>query len=274
MLDFDDTTEQAGKPATSTLAIVSFVAAFLCQPVGLVIGVIALIRIIRSQGRLGGLPFAISGVVVSCFLALFCLPMMAAIAIPALLVSRSKANEASALLSIQSISVAQESFKTFGCIDQDKDGEGEYAFLAELGGQAPCRVGGNSFGADPFIEKALGTIDNGGVAVKAGYCFKMVLPDGRGGAYEESANALPAPDPKAADAQESGFLLYAWPETERSGRRLFVLTPGKQVYVCSPSPNIGRTAPPPWDLAFEDTDGDGDRDFDDLIDQRRFEPVQ
>ena len=67
----------AGQPRTRRLAIWSLVlalATLLCPPaglVGLIIGILALVRISNSAGQLRGRGFAIAGIVVACVLLVF-----------------------------------------------------------------------------------------------------------------------------------------------------------------------------------------------------------
>ena len=59
--------------------------------------------------------------------------IIAAIAIPNLLRSRMSANEASAAGAMRTLSTAQVSYQAAGFKDNDADGVGDYATLAELG---------------------------------------------------------------------------------------------------------------------------------------------
>ena len=53
-------------PRMSKLAIASLVCALLCSPIGLALGILAILVIYRSEGRFRGMGLAISGIVVSC----------------------------------------------------------------------------------------------------------------------------------------------------------------------------------------------------------------
>lgn len=52
-------------PKTSALAVVGFIFAFLCNFVGLVLSIIALVRINKSNGMLRGKSLAIAGIILS-----------------------------------------------------------------------------------------------------------------------------------------------------------------------------------------------------------------
>jgi hypothetical protein len=53
------------EPKTSAMAIIGFVFAFLCSFVGLVLSIIALVRINNSRGQLRGKSFAVAGIILA-----------------------------------------------------------------------------------------------------------------------------------------------------------------------------------------------------------------
>jgi hypothetical protein len=52
-------------PKTSAMAVIGFIFAFLCNVVGLVLSIIALVRINGSKGQLRGKSLAIAGIILS-----------------------------------------------------------------------------------------------------------------------------------------------------------------------------------------------------------------
>jgi type IV pilus assembly protein PilA len=95
---------------TSTLAVVALVFSVLCAPIGLVLGIIALIRIGNSKGELGGKGVAIAAVIVPlAFVPI--VGVLTAIAIPNFIryQIRSKATEARLLLG--AICTSEEAFR-------------------------------------------------------------------------------------------------------------------------------------------------------------------
>ncbi|MBI5477970.1 MAG: DUF4190 domain-containing protein [Deltaproteobacteria bacterium] len=52
-------------PKTSAMAVIGFILAFLCNFVGLVLSIIALVRINNSKGQLRGKSLAIAGIILS-----------------------------------------------------------------------------------------------------------------------------------------------------------------------------------------------------------------
>lgn len=100
--------------ASMILGIIGFLTAiilvgFLFAVVGLILGIVALLKIHKNPRVYGGKPFAITGIAVSSLVMLL-LPVIAAIAIPNLLAARRSANEASAISSIRALSSAQNTF--------------------------------------------------------------------------------------------------------------------------------------------------------------------
>ncbi len=140
------------------------------------------------------------------------------------------------------------------CVDQDQDGEGEYGFLGELAGTSPCRGSGQAFERSPYVPSSMGPAGGRGVAVRNGYCLVVYLPDGRGGGRFEADDD---PYPEAADAQETGYVAYAWPLDRSSGKAMFAIDSQGLVHERRPSPCFGRGNPPAWDQAYEDSDGSG-----------------
>jgi type IV pilus assembly protein PilA len=106
------TDAQAPTPPTSKLAIWSLVLSILCTPIGLVMAIIALIKISGSKGALGGNGWAIGALVVS----LGCVPLVggmgAAIAIPSFVKFQCKSMQSEARVQLQSMHVAQSLFQT------------------------------------------------------------------------------------------------------------------------------------------------------------------
>lgn len=148
--------------------------------------------------------------------------IIAAIAIPNLLESRVTANEAAASATLKSgIFPAQIQFQGGGYQDQDQDNRGEYGTLAELSG----RLKTNKIGAGQ-LKLLTGPLALGDTA--NGYRYRMFLPDGKNGALT-SDNAERADNVAASDAQERYFACYAWPMSNDTGRRMFVLTQDGQL---------------------------------------------
>jgi type IV pilus assembly protein PilA len=118
------------------IAILTCIGA-IASPVGLVLGVVAIVKTNRRPGEYGGKGLAIAGTSVNAFALFVVIPMMAAITIPNLLAARMAANEASAIGTMRSIATAEATFQStkgkgsqFGTLKELIDS----GLLAEIGG--------------------------------------------------------------------------------------------------------------------------------------------
>lgn len=104
------TTSTAASPPTSRLAIASLVFTILCMPVGILLAILALVRISKEgKDKLGGQTLAI----ISLCLSVACIPvsgMMAAIAIPNFIKFQCLSKQSEAKSNLKSAYVALESF--------------------------------------------------------------------------------------------------------------------------------------------------------------------
>jgi len=151
--------------------------------------------------------------------------IVSAIAIPQLSAARVTANESSAVATLRSLASAQALVSASGAIDTDFDGRGEYAYLGELSGAVPVRigvggaVGPGTLGLDelaPACMSASFANVAGGVITKSGYVFQVWIggPTVAGAvtaiAEDATGGKLLAPftDPQNA---ETYWCAYAWP---------------------------------------------------------------
>ncbi|MEX1024274.1 MAG: prepilin-type N-terminal cleavage/methylation domain-containing protein [Planctomycetota bacterium] len=166
--------------------------------------------------------------------------IIASIAIPKLMSARISANENAAVATLRSIASAQAQIESACAIDTDADGGGEFGYFAELAGVGPLRIYDaatdtavlGTDGADELTPPILGTAfgdiiedANGeGVVERAGYLFKMFLPDATAQGVGEDPAGLGAatlPDP---DEAEILWCCYAWPaDTGKTGNRAFFI---------------------------------------------------
>lgn len=187
--------------------------------------------------------------------------IIASIAIPKLLSARLAANESAAIATLRSLSSAQAQIQSAAAIDTDSDGGGEYAFFAELSGQAPMRVdnagvvGAGAVGTDelspPILSSAFGNVDANGVVTRSGYCFQVFLPDAANAGVSEAGGVPTTTD---SDNAEVLWCAYAWPvQYNQTGNRVFfvnqegdLLQFNNRVAV----PYEGSAAGPGYDSAF------------------------
>ena len=82
---------------------------FIIAPIGLILGIVALVKSNRRPSEYGGKGFAIAGIAI-CGLLTITLPVILAIAVPNLLAARRAANEGSAIYTIRTISDAEQKY--------------------------------------------------------------------------------------------------------------------------------------------------------------------
>jgi hypothetical protein len=133
---------------------------------------------------------------------------------------------------------AQFQFQGGAYVDQDGDGIGEYATLAELTGAAALPSGKQ---AEP-----LAVID-----AESGYRFAVWLPDGKGAALQSAAVARVA-NAGAAEQQERSFVIYAWPADGSASTRSFAID---QTGVVFEAPYTGKE--PAWNELYSGQGWDG-----------------
>ena len=136
---------------------------------------------------------------------------------------------------------AQFQFQGGSYADQDGDGVGEYATLAELMGKrpAPGRTQGEVL--------AEGFADDG---ARDGFRYAIYLPDAKGGALDGAGGRKA--DKAAADAQERAFVVYAWPVQAAGGSRAFAVDQTGVVYE---APYTGSA--PAWNALYGGQGWDG-----------------
>jgi prepilin-type N-terminal cleavage/methylation domain-containing protein len=209
--------------------------------------------------------------------------IIASIAIPKLMSARISANENAAIATLRSIASAQAQLQSSCAIDTDADGGGEFGFFGELAGTAPLRFYDAAADApgidvavlDPSIlPTAFGDViqdsNNECVVARAGYYFKMFLPDAtNAGDIQGIAEDGPVgvggstggtfPD---SNNSEVMWCCYCWPiEPESTGNRCFFINQegdllqdlnnegGSNVTIFYE----GLTSVPTFDAAYDDT---------------------
>jgi hypothetical protein len=156
---------------------------------------------------------------------------------------RIAADEAAAIDALKAIAVAQERFKAEVRVDANRDGVGEYGYLAELALEPPFGI----------VRKSC--------AAYRGYLFEVWLPSAKSagaiGAIREDTDggrsADPSPDPVEGARR---WCCYAWPLAyDLTGRSAFFVDQRGQVLECANArrePFSGRSqaARPGFDEAY------------------------
>jgi prepilin-type N-terminal cleavage/methylation domain-containing protein len=154
--------------------------------------------------------------------------VIASIAIPNLLAARLSANESAAIATLRLFISSQTAVQNSRGIDVDRDGVGEYGWLAEMSGALAVRdaVGPHSgpVFSPPILAGSLGEVDPSGMVQKSGYVYRMSLP-GAGGAGLGEAAGGGSPTGEDPDQTELYWVAHAWPRAyANTGRRTFCVS--------------------------------------------------
>jgi prepilin-type N-terminal cleavage/methylation domain-containing protein len=169
--------------------------------------------------------------------------ILAAIAMPNLLSSRMSANESAAIATLRQIISSQVAVQNSRGIDQDIDGIGEYAWLAEMTGIVQVRDAtgphNGPFLTPPTLSQSLGHVDANGLVAKAGYVYRLALPGVGGVGLVEAANGG-SPTGEDPDRAEQYWIAYAWPSGyANTGKRAFCVDQGGDIVQTA---NVGAGA--------------------------------
>lgn len=147
--------------------------------------------------------------------------IIASFTLPSVFSSRANANEKAVIGTLRTLISGQAALRSSGKIDLNRNGVGEYGYLAELSGSMSLR-GGYPPLDPPLLSAAFRNVAAGTV-VRSGYVFRMFLPDSDGiGIPEADDGGEQASSPPDAVMSETFWTCYAWPVTFGvSGRRAF-----------------------------------------------------
>ncbi len=147
--------------------------------------------------------------------------VIASFTLPTVFSSRATANEKAVVGTLRTLVSGQASLRSSAKVDMNRNGAGEYGYLAELSGGASLR-GGYPPLDPPLLSAAFQNVVTGTV-IRSGYVFRMFLPDAEGIGIPEAEDGGPQsgnlPD---ANNSETFWACYAWPVTFGvSGRPAF-----------------------------------------------------
>jgi hypothetical protein len=149
------------------------------------------------------------------------------------------ANETAAIATLREIAVGQAHVQTWGKIDCDQDGIGEYGTFLEMTGSVPVRSGFVEGKSDfskrgskiepPVSSAQLAGVDAAGVVRRNGYCYRIYLPDSAAPSRfthetgpAEKVGLAGGTARVLVDLAETTWCAYAWPEKiGDTGRRAF-----------------------------------------------------
>ena len=156
--------------------------------------------------------------------------VIAAIAVPNLLVAKSSANESAAIAAMRQLVTCQAQVLNQRFVDMDGDGRGEFAFFGELAGSLSPRGGAGGVMTPPLLSHSFSNVQNGRIS-RQGYHFMIYLPDAAGIGLEELSNTYASVD---ADLAEENWCCYAWPANRgTTGRRVFFANQSGELLFCS-----------------------------------------
>jgi len=146
--------------------------------------------------------------------------IVASIAIPNLLAARVAANETAAVSTLRSITSSETQFQRALYADENRDGQGEYGYMAEMGGRVFVR--GTTRSATATLSSSLGIVNATGEASRSGYFYRIYLPETGGTGHRENAGGGVTAGALKPSLAEVNWCCYAFPEHfGGSGNRTF-----------------------------------------------------
>lgn len=122
---------------------------------------------------------------------------------------REKANQVAAVATLRNIVAAQAQMQASAKIDQDNDGVGEYGGFLELSGAQPGRMA--YLLVPPVLSGRFRALSEHGEVGRAGYLFRVYLPDADGIGIGEPHAGFAKDDGVDAALAERFWCAYAWP---------------------------------------------------------------
>jgi prepilin-type N-terminal cleavage/methylation domain-containing protein len=173
--------------------------------------------------------------------------VIAGIAVPNLLTSRTVANERAVIATLRTISTAQAQCWSQRVVDVDGDGCGEAMSLAEMAGSIGLRNGPMKLWP-ATLPTSLGMISPSGYTTAKGYQLAVYLPDGAG----QGLLAIPANLASVnADLAETAWTCVAWPLTRGgTGNATFFVNQAGEILVARQATYSGGTSVPPCGAAL------------------------
>lgn len=157
-------------------------------------------------------------------------------------------NHAAALATGRNVNSALAQLQAMARIDEDRDGTGEFGGFLELSGAVAGRMAQPL--NPPVMSRAFAQLSPGGEASRAGYLFRIYLPDARGQGVGEPATGF-APGMVDANLAETTWCMYAWPQAYGStGTRTYFTSQAGDVLWCDSAAYSGPGKGPAPEAAF------------------------
>jgi prepilin-type N-terminal cleavage/methylation domain-containing protein len=173
--------------------------------------------------------------------------IIAGIAVPNLITSRSIANERAVIATLRTISTAQAQCWSQRVVDTDGDGCGEAMSLAELSGTIGLRNGALRL-RPATLPLSLGNLDPVGQVITKGYRVALYLPNAAGQGMIASAANLASVN---ADLAETSWSCVAWPLNHGgTGQATFFVNQTGEIVVARRATYSGSTSVPPCGAAL------------------------
>jgi prepilin-type N-terminal cleavage/methylation domain-containing protein len=168
--------------------------------------------------------------------------ILAAVAVPNLVTSRTAANERAVLATLRTIATAEAQVITARTLDADRDGLGEALGLSELAGTVPVRTTGRRL-QPSALSVALGMPQGNGFVSAKGYLIALYLPDAGGTGLLATPANFASID---SDGAEHSWTCLAWPATRgSSGSATFFVNQEGDILVARRASYSGSAAVPP-----------------------------
>lgn len=173
--------------------------------------------------------------------------IIAGIAMPNLITSRSIANERAIIATLRSISTAQAQVLSQRVVDADSDSCGEALSLAELAGLVGLRNSATML-VPPSLPASLGMLNAAGYATTRGYLIALYLPNAAGQGLIGSASNLGSIDTNLA---ETSWSCIAWPLTRgNTGSATFFVNQTGEIVASRQATYSGAGSVPPCGAAL------------------------
>lgn len=165
-----------------------------------------------------------------------------------LFAARAGANETAAVATSRNAISAQAQFQMTARADSDSDGTGEYGGFLEMSGAEPGRMPSRL--APPVLSQTFQKLTPAGEVVRAGYVYRVYLPDARGVGVGEPQTGFTR-GIVDANLSETTWCMYAWPVAYgKSGTRTFFTNQEGDVLATDSSAYGGTGAGPSADAAY------------------------